>query len=39
MDKKTYFKQLCELSYSCTLVNHGYMVREAAEERRRHLGR
>jgi hypothetical protein len=27
MNKKTYFQQLCELNYSATLMNHGYMIK------------
>lgn len=37
MNKKSYFTQLCELSYSCNMMNRGYMARE--ERRRNHLGK
>lgn len=36
MNKKNYFQQLCEMSYSCNLMNHGFMPREDMR-RHRHL--
>ncbi len=34
MNKKTYFEQLCELSYSCNAMNHGYVSVGALRRKR-----
>lgn len=37
MNKKSYFEQLCELSYSCNMMSRGYMT--GSDRRRNHLGK